>query len=894
MSMESDILKDFLAESKENLELLDQQFVELEQDPENADLIKSIFRTIHTIKGTSGFFGFTTLEGIAHFAEDILSKLRDGVIKVNEDIASMLLKAVDHIKIILSTLEKTGKEPTDLSHLDFIVDLRNFSEKITKGGTIPKVRMEPKKATEIKEVAPPAEEPAASSTVAQKEESEEIPHETSAEKEDVSSREEDSEVKPEPPPAARAQAATPQQASNVHLTETHVRVDVNLLDKLMNLAGELVLSRNRLVQIASVLNNPDLLAANQRMSLIVTELQEQIMKTRMQPVGNVFNKFPRIVRDLAKMAKKQVQLKIEGAETELDRSIVDVIKDPLTHMVRNSIDHGIEAPDIRVQKDKPEIGTLIMRAYHEGGQVIIEIKDDGAGINPVKIRKKAIEKGVITQEQASYMSDRDAVNLVFAPGFSTAEQVTNISGRGVGMDVVRTNIEKLGGTVELQSEVGHGTTVKVKIPLTLAIIPALIVKSNEQRYCIPQVNLVELVSLGTDEIVKDIQIVGDSEFYRLRGEILPLLRLDSLLAEAKNEQDVDGMHIVVLNSGERHFGLVVDEINDSEEIVVKPLGKYLKNIETYAGTTLMGDGKAALILDVVGMTSKLSLKAEESMQKARLMSEGVSEEDKQFLLLFKVAYDEYFAIPLGIVNRLDKIKRDKVEVVGGREVVQYRGHSMPLIRLESFLPISPLPDLDEYHLIVFNMNNRDIAVMVSAIEDSMEISIDIEEHTFKQDGILGSAIVKERTTLFLDVYQIIQMYDPSFFEKVENSNVSRLMLAEDSNFYRNLLHSYLTASGYDVIIAKDGQEAWDLLQREPVDLLITDVEMPRMTGLELTRKIRESERLRKLPIITVTSLSSEDDKRKGIQAGVDEYQAKLDRDKVLYAIEKLLKQKAIS
>ncbi len=889
MSMESDILKDFLAESKENLELLDQQFVELEQDPENADLIKSIFRTIHTIKGTSGFFGFTTLEGIAHFAEDILSKLRDGVIKVNEDIASMLLKAVDHIKIILSTLEKTSKEPNDLVHLDFIVDLRNFSEKIVKGGVIPRGRIEPKKAPVI---ATPVEEPA---KPVQKEPVKEPLQEIIAEKEEIASpKEEEAEAKPESPPAMRAQAAMPQQASNVHLTETHVRVDVNLLDKLMNLAGELVLSRNRLVQIASVLNNPDLLAANQRMSLIVTELQEQIMKTRMQPVGNVFNKFPRIVRDLAKMAKKQVQLKIEGAETELDRSIVDVIKDPLTHMVRNSIDHGIEFPDIRVQKDKPEFGALIMKAYHEGGQVIIEIKDDGAGIDPVRIKKKAIEKGVVTKEQASYMSDRDTINLVFAPGFSTAEQVTNISGRGVGMDVVRTNIEKLGGNVEVLSEVGHGTTVKVKIPLTLAIIPALIVKSNEQRYCIPQVNLVELVSLGKNEISKDIQIVGDSEFYRLRGEILPLLRLDFLLAQSKNEQNVEeDMHVVVLNSGERHFGLVVDQINDSEEIVVKPLGKYLKNIETYAGTTLMGDGRAALILDVVGMTSKLSFKSEESIQKARLIAEGTSEEDKQFLLLFKVSDDEYFAIPLGIVNRLDKIKREKIEVVGGREIVQYRGHSMPLIRLESFLPISPLPDLAEYHLIVFNMNNRDVAVVVSAIEDSMEISIDIEEHTFKQDGILGSAIIKDRTTLFLDIYQIIQMYDPLFFEKSEATSVSRLMLAEDSNFYRNLLHSYLTASGYDVVIAKDGQEAWELLQREPVDLLITDIEMPKMTGLELTRKIRESEKLRRLPIIAVTSLSSEDDKRKGIQAGVDEYQAKLDRDKVLYAVEKLLKQKAI-
>jgi two-component system chemotaxis sensor kinase CheA len=677
------------------------------------------------------------------------------------------------------------------------------------------------------------------------------------------------------------------------MTETHVRVDVQLLDNLMNLAGELVLSRNRLAQLAGYINNPELMAANQHMSLIVTELQEQIMKTRMQPIGNVFNKFPRIVRDLAKNAQKQVQLHIEGAETELDRSIIEVIKDPLTHMVRNSIDHGIEAPEIRVQKDKDPVGTLTMRAYHEGGQVIIEIEDDGAGIDPNKIRRKAVEKGLLTAEQANALSDRDALLLIFQPGFSTAEKVTNISGRGVGMDVVKTNIEKIGGTVELQSTVNMGSVVKIKIPLTLAIIPALIVRCAEERYAIPQVNLVELVHLSPEAVSRDVQLIGNAEFYRLRGQILPLVRLREVLhlpAETGNEES--GLEIVVLNSGERQFGLVVDNINDSEEIVVKPLGRHLKHLRCYAGTTLMGDGRAARILDIVGIASMLHLKADEALKKAKAATAvATGEEEKQFLLLFTVAPDEFFAIPLALVNRLDKINIHQLEHVAGKEVVQYRNRSMPIIRLENYLPIAPLPEQDEYNLLVFHVNGRDIACLVSKIEDSINISVNIEEENFKQEGMIGSAIIKDRTTIFLDIYQIINTYDPNFFAKITEteSMAAQVLLAEDSNFYRNILTSYLNAAGLNVTAVEDGQKAWELLQNEHFDIVITDIEMPNMNGLELTRKIKEDPATRDLPVIAVTSLSGEEDRKRGIQAGVDDYQPKLDRDLVLRAVERLLK-----
>jgi two-component system chemotaxis sensor kinase CheA len=905
MSMEDEILKDFLAESKENLESLDQEFVELEQEPENAELIKSIFRTIHTIKGTSGFFGFTTLEGTAHFAEDILSKLRDGVVAVDEEITTVLLQAVDHIKAILAALEQTAKEPDDIAYVDFIVDLRNFAEKIVKAG----------RAQKPAHHAQAEATPESSETASDGSEVEEAPEETTAGKELPGRADEEragkgivhkdhaggaaNKEKQEPAavrkPRERAQSsqASVSPTATGQLSETHVRVYVHLLDQLMNLAGELVLSRNRLVQIAGQIDSPDLLAANQRNSLIVTELQEQIMKTRMQPIGYVFNKFPRVVRDLAKNAQKQVQLQIEGAETELDRSIIETIKDPLTHMVRNSIDHGIEAPDLRVKKGKPSLGTMTMRAYHEGGQVIIEIQDDGAGIDAAKIRRKSVEKGLISAEQAEGLSDREALMLVFQPGFSTAEKVTNISGRGVGMDVVRANIEKLGGIVDLQSEVDLGTTVKIKIPLTLAIIPALIVHGAGQYYAIPQVNLVELVHLSREALARDVQIIGASEFYRLRGQILPLIRLRDVLGYPPKESAGDGINIVVLNSGDRHFGLVVDAISDSEEIVVKPLGRHLKHMSCYAGTTLMGDGKAALILDVLGITTKLELKGEESVEHTKVLSaEAAAQEERQFLLLFRIG-EELFALPLAVVNRLDKIPASRIETIGGREVIQYRGQSMPIIRLDRFLPVSPLPEQEEYHLIVFHMSSKNIALLVSQIEDSLDVAVDVEENTLTQDGIFGSAIMKEKTTLFLDIYRLINMYDRNFFDSqgYEKADAKRILLAEDSTFYRNLLRSYLVSAGYRVAMAKDGLDAWEQLQTSHFDLVITDMEMPRMNGYELTRKIRGETRFKDMPVIAVTSLDGDDDKRRGIQAGVNDYQAKLDRDMVLAAVNSLLNTK---
>ncbi len=878
MSFEEDILQDFITEAKESLEKLDEEFVELEQDPQNTEILKSIFRTMHTLKGTAGFFGFKTLEGIAHFAEDILSKLRDGLVVADEEIIDMLLQAVDHIKAIVAHIEEHKQEPVEDTYLEFLVTLSNFADKVARRaqGQAPS---EPPSREK-----PPAEESASPEKKPEKAAREKAEEKGEPEKKEPEKKPEPAEVRPVSPEPPRKEA--PKAPPQVTLTETHIRVDVKLLDHLMNLAGELVLARNRLVQLANQKVDPELMQATQTLSLVTTEMQEAIMKTRMQPIGNVFNKFPRIVRDLARSTGKKVNLHIEGADTELDRSIIEAIKDPLTHLVRNSIDHGIEPPEERVQLNKPPVGTLVMRAFHEGGQVIIEIEDDGRGIDTEKVKRKAVEKGLITPEEAERMSDHEALNLIFRPGFSTAEKVTNISGRGVGMDVVKTNIERLGGSIEIRSVKGAGTTVRIKIPLTLAIVPALIVVSGGERYAIPQVSLKELVNIEDPE--KEIHRIGQSEFYRLRGNIIPLVRLAKVLGQS----DGQARSLVILTSGTMDFGLLVDEVRDSEEIVVKPLDRFLKGIPIYAGATIMGDGKVALILDVVGLSRHVGFRAEEAR---KALEEEKKRKDTSrethFILLFNVHPEEQFAIPLSLVSRLDKIKAESLEYVGGKELVQYKGHSVPVIRLENYLPIQPLPEQEEYNLLLFEENEKMVAVLVSQILDSIETDLELDEDIYRTEGILGNRIINGRTTIFVDIYKIIEMFDPDWFKKPVLEIHSRILYAEDSSFYAQLVKNYLEGAGYEVEIAEDGVRAWEKLQEGAYDLLITDIEMPRMNGLELIKKVRADERFRDLPIMVLTSISAEEVYRKAKELGADEFQTKLDRQAVIEAATRLLTAK---
>jgi two-component system chemotaxis sensor kinase CheA len=565
---------------------------------------------------------------------------------------------------------------------------------------------------------------------------------------------------PAPAPASAAgESITTPEGPN---TEGSIRVDVRLLDGLMNLVGELVLARNQILQFTAAQEDASLLTASQQLNLITTELQEGVMKTRMQPIGNIWGKFPRVVRDLAALCAKQVRIEMDGEETELDKTIIEAIKDPLTHVVRNAVDHGIESPEARVAAGKSPEGVLRLRAYHEGGQVIIEIADDGAGLDHERIQAKAIERGLLTPENASRMSEREIANLIFLPGFSTARAVTNVSGRGVGMDVVKTNIEKIGGTVDVQSKRGAGTTLTVKIPLTLAIIPALIVSCDGDRYAIPQVNLVELLRID-----EGIEYVSGAPVYRLRGRLLPIVHLREVFGAARDDQSGRACHIAVLQADNQQFGLVVDQIDDTAEIVVKPLGPHLKGISAFAGTTIMGDGNVALILDAVGIGHRggvLSGIASQLVAADANEDDGDPRRDLQSVVVCTVG-ERRVALPIALVSRLEEFERSAIEHAAGRDVIQYRGGLLTLVSLTRYFdPTAPDPiahgeEGSMLQVLVHETDQDVIGFVVDAIVDIADID-STDGKQLSADGVVLSGVVGRRVTDLVDIAAILRTLAP--------------------------------------------------------------------------------------------------------------------------------------
>ncbi|TWU51940.1 chemotaxis protein CheW [Rubripirellula reticaptiva] len=734
--LDDEALREFFIESYENLEQLERDLLSLESEPASEQLINGVFRSIHTIKGTAGFLGFSKLERLSHVAENLLGDVRSGTLPMGSEIGNALLTTVDKVRELLSAIETDGTETEcgsdslaeSLMTLHEILLPSESAKKKSPAKSNPKI--EPK-TTDRRTDAALAEnnvQPTVKSMAAQ----------------------------------SISQDATPEPAkasvnSDISAAESTIRVDVSLLDKLMNGVGELVLARNQILQFASGNIESELHRTSQRLNLITSELQESVMKTRMQPIGNVWSKFPRLVRDLAGICEKQVRIEMQGKETELDKTIIEAIKDPLTHLVRNTVDHGIERPEVRTQVGKQAEGCLTLRAYHEGGQVNIEICDDGAGINAERVKAKALEKGLMTQEQLAKMSDRDAGNLIFLPGFSTAEKVSNVSGRGVGMDVVKTNIEKIGGTVDLQSQQGKGTTIKIKIPLTLAIIPALIVTCDNDRYAIPQVNLLELLRLDGDQVSSSIEWIQSAPVYRLRGRLLPLVYLREQL-KVETETDFDALNIVVLRADDRQFGLVVDRINDSEEIVVKPLSSQLKNVPVYSGTTIMGDGQVALILDVMGVAHSANVitdagrtHLQDSQEKSQTLNK-----DRHTLLVAGVGKSNRFAIELAQVTRLEKIDTSKIEHTDNREVVQYRGEILSLVRLGDLMGVPSSRDHSDpfIDVIVYNDDDRAIGIVVDRIIDIVEQTIEIDKRACNSGRAMSTVILGQVTDL-IDLPAII-------------------------------------------------------------------------------------------------------------------------------------------
>ncbi len=611
--------------------------------------------------------------------------------------------------------------------------------------------------------------------------------------------------------------------------DANIRVGVGLLDKLMDLVGELVLTRNQILQFNIEREDPALNATSQRLNLITTELQEGVMKTRMQPIGMVWNKLPRVVRDMATTLGKQIRLQMDGAETELDRTIIEAIKDPLMHLVRNSCDHGIEPPEVRVRAGKSPQGTLTLRAYHEGGQVNIEIGDDGAGIDVARVKQKALENGLLRPEQAEKLSDREALSLIFQPGFSTAQTVTNVSGRGVGMDVVKSHIEKIGGVVDIFSRLGEGATVKIRIPLTLAIIPGLVITSGGERFVIPQVSLLELIRLESDASGKHIEYVHGTPVYRRRGSLLPIAYLNQVLGLKSADHD-EAVSMVVLQAEDRQFGLVVDGINDTQEIVVKPLGKQLKGLTLYAGATIMGDGRVALILDVLGIGQRSGVLAE-FLEQARGAGQQKAHADasQQRLLLFRAGSFARLAVPLSLVARLEEFPQSAIEHASGGQVVQYRDRILPLVSLRTVLEPNATDQgelTDPVQVVVFNDGNSSVGMVVDEILDVTEDAVTVRQGS-ERNGLLGSAVVGKQVTDFLDLNSVIRSAGRNWFEGSNgHAGGQTILLADASVFSRAMVRSGLDMASYVVLEAANLDQAIAHLEQHVVNLVLTALELP--------------------------------------------------------------------
>jgi len=826
-----DIFKEFLVESYENLDQLDQDLIALEDTPDDRDCLASVFRTVHTIKGTSGFLALPKLERVAHVGENLLVPLRDGDLNLSREIADGLLAMVDAIREILGHIEDSGGEGdgeyealvarlelllqqemaaatgetapgetavgaslSDEELSDVVSTLESSAEKAsTETGAAPRAgrrikatrrdsgskknRATTKSDTESvisSDVGNPAaaETPALTEAPAQAADTETEASSESRDTNEAASVTADAALPPAAPQKAEATsggkepAASDSSKSTSSIADQTVRIDVDLLDRLMNLVGELVLARNQILQFTCESADATLAAASQRLNLITTELQEGVMKTRMQPIKNAWNKLPRVVRDLSAACSKKVEVRMEGEETELDKTILEAIKDPLTHIVRNSVDHGIESPDVRVANGKPAEGTLCLRAFHESGQVNIEIIDDGGGINVDRVREKAVEKGLVTAEQAATMSDREATSLILLPGFSTAPKVTNVSGRGVGMDVVKTNIERISGTLEIHSTPGQGTTLRIKIPLTLAIVPALVVQAAGGQYAIPQVSLLELVRLEASRVKDEIEFIHDAPVYRLRGNLLPLVYLDEQLGlcrkRARHEHN-QTINIVVLQAEDRHFGLVVDAVTDTQEIVVKPLSGHLKAIAAYAGSTIMGDGSVALILDVLGIAQRGSILSERHDQALRGSGGDLASDSNastEPLLVVDPGDGSPVAVRLSTVARLEEFRKTDIERSGHLEVVQYRGDIMPLIHLQSSgYGMDAREESARIPVVVFTSGDQSVGIVVGRV-------IDIVQHALADDSeglVPGSHVISGRVTELLDLEEFVRSTMPQVF-----------------------------------------------------------------------------------------------------------------------------------
>ena len=987
-----DLLSEFLAEALEGIEVLDAELITLEQNPNDPALLGSIFRVLHTIKGTSGFLDLPRLESVAHAGENILGKFRDGELEVTPAAVTLILEAIDAIKVLVAAIGATGAEPQGddgvliaklnawaegggdtaasgpddsqteeaatvdddaddtveaaagpqddgdiyksiggLSTLDAIFDSlyrRVMADErlqpIYSKGDIDVLQlvhcayvceaMGGQKADTnynlatvhadmvnaglddehfdavfahlafaLEELEIPASATARISEVFAGGREIILRPTTSVPVvliDDAVSAEDgvtEEQVAEDTPVATKAAAPVAVQT---------IRVNVDVLESLMTVVSELVLTRNQLMQILRDQRKSEFDGPLQRLNQVTSELQESVMQTRMQPIGNAWGKLPRIVRDLSQELSKKIDLEMIGADTELDRQVLELIRDPLTHMIRNSGDHGLETPAERVAAGKKETGTITLSARHEGGHIIIEIKDDGRGLPVEKIKAKVIANGLATEAELETLTDQQILQFIFKAGLSTAEKVTNVSGRGVGMDVVRSNITKIGGTVELQSTEGQGTRFTIKIPLTLAIVSALIVESCGERYAMPQNSVTELVRT-TATAGHKIESINNTPVLRLRNRLLPLVSLKGML-KTKAATDSEETYVIVTQVGTFSFGIMVDRVFDTEEIVVKPVARNLRDIPIFSGNTILGDGSVVMILDPNGIAASSSgLGALQGEDDADAEAYEMLGDERTSLLVFRAGNDTPKAFPLELVARIEEIDLAMVEYANGSAMIQYREHLMPLVSVDG---VTTVDDNGSRPVLVFSDRDRSMGLMVDEIVDIVESAVNIETKG-AVPGTIGSAIIDGKATDLLDASHYMRLVNQNWSEVDseaafgEDATSRRILLVDDSPFFRNMLTPLLRAAGYDIETVENAQLAMKLLDKDSdFDVIVSDIEMPGMNGFEFVTALRTEERWRNTPVVALSSHSTEKDIERGRMAGFSDHVTKMDHDGSLNAL----------
>jgi two-component system, chemotaxis family, sensor kinase CheA len=833
-----DLLREFLTETNESLDRVDAELVRFEQEPNNGEILGNIFRLVHTIKGTCGFLSLPRLEALAHAAEGLMGQFRDGL-PVTTPAVTLVLSTIDRIKSILEAIEVSEREPAG-DDVDLIGELNRFTALQRTTPSALRADIAPSRPVAIADREAAAQQPA----------------------------------------AERAASERFDDERTDRLANHSIRVHVETLDHLMNTVSELVLTRNQLLEIVRRNEDSDFKVPLQRLSNVTAELQEGVMKTRMQPIGNAWQKLPRIVRDLSADLGKEIELEMHGAETELDRQVLELVKDPFTHLVRNCADHGIETPAERLAASKPARGIIRLSACHQGGHIIIEIADDGRGLDLARIRGKAIEHGLAGESELAAKSDAEIGNLIFMPGFSTAATITSISGRGVGMDVVRANIEQIGGTVDLKSTPGAGTTFTIKIPLTLAIVSALIVEAGAERFAIPQLSVLELVRAANGG-EHHIERIKDTPVLRLRNKLLPLIQLKELLQLGQGGDDRG--FVVVIQVGSQIFGVVVDGVFHTEEIVIKPLSSKLRHLTVFSGTTILGDGTVIMIIDPNGIAQALGRVAPQGEHIEIGEAEAVAEEDLTPLLVFRAGSQQPKAVLLSLVARLEEIDCRRIETSDGQYLVQYRDQLMPLVRIDG----GKLKQDGAVPVLVFSDSGRRMGLIVDEIIDIVEQRLDIEVAS-ERPGLVGYAVVKGSATEIVDIAHFLPQAYADWFRRRDPRplpTVRRIMLVDDSAFFRDMLAPLIKAAGYQVTLAASAAEALATVRSGvPVDVVVTDIEMPGMDGFELAAALRDDPATASVPVIALSAMISTEAIERGRQVGFHDFVAKFDRTGLIAAI----------